>query len=91
LQLHKDSSTLAADRAPTKADRTKRLTARDERKFPLEFLRRAAIKSVTSVTNSAGGAFYDSSHKILFYEAFQPHPVGKQQLTIGLAEIAESG
>jgi hypothetical protein len=70
LQLHEDSSTLAADRAPAKADRTKRLTARDERKFPLEVLRRAAIKSVTSVTNPTGGPFYDSHHKILFYEAF---------------------
>jgi hypothetical protein len=74
LQLHEDSSTLAADLAPAKADRTKRLTARDEPKFPLEVLRRAAIKSVTSVTTPRVGSFYDSHHKILFYEAFQPHP-----------------
>jgi hypothetical protein len=67
------------------------LTAKDERKFPLEVLRRPAIKSVTSVTNPAGGPFYDSHHKILFYEAFQPHPARHQPLTIGLAEIAESG
>jgi hypothetical protein len=70
LQLHEDSSRLAADRAPAKADRTKRLNARDVRKFPFEVLRLVAIKSVTTVTNPPGGSFYDSHHKILFYEAF---------------------
>jgi hypothetical protein len=46
------------------------LTARDVRKFPFEVLRLVAIKSVTTVTNPPGGSFYDSHHKILFYEAF---------------------
>jgi hypothetical protein len=67
---------LAAEPSPAKANRTTRLIAGDERKFPLEVSRRTAIKSVTTVTNPLGGLFYDSHHKILFSGAFQPHPAG---------------
>jgi len=52
------------------------MIAGDERKFPLGVLRGTAIKSVTTVTNAAGGLFYDSHHKILFSGAFQPQPAG---------------
>jgi hypothetical protein len=51
LQLHENPSTLAAQSSPAKAKRIKRLIAEDERKFPLEVLRRTVIKSVTGVTN----------------------------------------
>jgi hypothetical protein len=68
LQLHQNPSTLAAK--PRQRRRRQIVQAGDERKFPLGVLRRTAIKSVTTVTNAAGGAFYDSDHKILFSGAF---------------------
>src|SRR6516165_3370697 len=72
LQLHENPQ---AAPAPAKANRTT-LIAGDEPKSPLGVLRRTAIKSVTTVTNAAGGSFYDSYHKMLFSGAFQPQPAG---------------
>jgi hypothetical protein len=76
LQLHENPSTLAAEPLPAKANRTKRLIAGDERKFPLGVLPRTAIKSVTGVTNGLGAIFYDSHHETLFSGAFQQQLAG---------------
>jgi hypothetical protein len=66
LQLHENLSTLGSAAIAGASKPYKAIDRRDERKFPVEVLRRAAVQSVTGVTNSpANFMFFIIKHCFL--------------------------